>query len=265
MRKSIFYTLSCLLFLLPALLLILKSVTPVWRWGEPLSFDWTFRGWETFFMDDRIFKAMLVSIFIALAVTLVNLWVGMLAGKVLSFGVFKGKSFIETFLILPLFVPVMVAALGLHITMIRLGLANHWVGVVIVHLVPTVPYTIKVMKAGYDRLGTGVLDQAKMLGARPFHVFRTVELPLLMPSVRSAVFLVVTISLSQYVLTAVIGGGNVITLPIIYYPFLQSVDDTVMAAFSIAFALLPIASVIAVELAARMLITKASFLKRGVT
>ena len=265
MKKSLFYTLSIVLFLLPAVLLIIKSVTPVWRWGEPYSLAWTFRGWEAFLMDSRILQAMLLSVLIALAVTLINLGIGILAGKALSHGKFKGKSAVEMLLILPLFVPVMAAALGLHITMIRLGLANSWLGVVIVHLVPTVPYTIKVMKAGYDRLGERMLDQAKMLGARPFQVFRTVELPLLMPSVRSAVFLIVTISMSQYVLTAVIGGGNVITLPIIYYPFLQSVDDTVMAAFSVAFALLPIVSVMAVEVVSRILMIKASFLNRGVT
>lgn len=263
MKKSLFYSLSAIFFLLPGLLLLLKSITPVWKWGEAFSFNFTLRGWKTFLMDDRIFHALFLSVLIALSVTFINLAVGMISGKALSHQDFKGKSLIETLLLLPLFLPVMAAALGLHITMIRLGLANTWFGVVIVHLVPTIPYTIKVMKAGYDRLGSGIIDQAKMLGAKPLYVFRTVELPLLMPSIRSAVFLTVTISMSQYVLTAIIGGGSVITLPIIYYPFLQSVDDTVMAAFSTAFALLPIVAVGAVEIASKVIRTNGLVL-RGV-
>ncbi|MGD7046502.1 ABC transporter permease [Jeotgalibacillus proteolyticus] len=265
MKKTIFYIFSSLFFLLPALMLAVKSFTPVWKWGEPLSFEWTLRGWEVFLMDPRIYEALFVSTLIALAVTFLNLLVGFLAGKALSHSVFKGKGLLETLLLLPLFIPTMAAALGLHITMIRLGLANQWLGVVIVHLVPTIPYTIKVMKAGYDRIGSGMIQQAKVLGGSPFHVFRSVELPLLMPSVRSAVFLTVTISMSQYVLTAVIGGGNVITLPIIYYPFLQSVNDTVMAAFSIAFAMLPVIAVAAVELLSKILTYKGTFVNRGVT
>jgi len=252
-------------FLLPALLLMLKSVTPVWRWGEPFSFNWTLRGWESFFSDDRIIQALVVSVLIALAVTFINLWIGIAAGKALSHHEFKGKSVIEMLLLLPLFVPVMAAALGLNITLIRLGVANHWIGEVIVHLVPTVPYSIKVLKAGYDRLGSGIVEQGKILGARPLHLFRTIELPLLMPSIRSAVFLVVTISMSQYVLTAVIGGGTVITLPIIYYPFLQSVDDTVMAAFSVVFALLPLFAVTVVEIVSKLMTVKGSLFSRSVT
>ena len=262
MKKLLFYSLTILFFLGPAVLLLFKSVTPVWKWGEPFHFNWTSRGWESFFMDPRIVQALSLSLMIALVVTFINLWIAIPAGKALSHTNFKGKSMIETFLVLPLFIPVLAAALGLHVMMIRLGIANHWFGVMIVHLVPTVPYFIKVMKAGYDRLGAGMLEQAKMLGARPFHVFRTIELPMLMPSVRSVVFLIVTISMSQYVLTAVIGGGNVITLPIIYYPFLQSVDDTVMAAFSIAFAVLPIVAVLIVELVSKGLQANISFRSR---
>ncbi|PPA70568.1 ABC transporter permease [Jeotgalibacillus proteolyticus] len=263
MKRSLFYSLAILFFLFPAILLGLKSVTPIWRWGEPLSFNWTLRGWTSFWMDDRILHALWLSLLIALTVTLINLAVGMMAGKALSHSSFKGKSMLETLLLLPLFVPAMAAAIGLHITMIRLGLANHWTGVVIVHLVPTIPYTIKIMKAGYDRLGSDLIDQSRMLKAGPFRTFREIELPLLLPSVRSAVFLVVTISMSQYVLTAIIGGGSVITLPIIYYPFLQSVDDTVMAAFSIVFAILPVFAVLIIELISRFFITKNSFFNRG--
>ncbi|WP_227396493.1 ABC transporter permease [Jeotgalibacillus aurantiacus] len=263
MKKWIFYVSAFLLFFIPAVLLIVKSFTPVWRWGEPFTFDWTLRGWETFLLDSRIFEAMMISLFIALVVTFMNLFAGIPAGKALSHSEFKGKSALEVLVVLPLFLPAMAAAVGLHITMIRLGLANSWLGVAIVHLVPTIPYTIKVMKSGYDRLNPDMLQQGKMLGAGSWHVFRTIELPMLMPSIRSAVFLTVTISMSQYVLTAIIGGGNVITLPIIYYPFLQSVDDTVMAAFSVAFAILPVLAVLFVELAATILAGRFSMSKRG--
>ncbi len=84
---------------------------------------------------------------------------------------------------------------------------------------------------------------------------------MLIPSIRSSIFLAVTISAGQYVLTAIIGGGTVLTMPIIYYPFLQSADDTVMAAFSIAFVLIPAAAFIIAEVIA-MLVAGRLFLKR---
>jgi putative spermidine/putrescine transport system permease protein len=85
-------------------------------------------------------------------------------------------------------------------------------------------------------------------------VFRTISLPLLLPSIRSTVLLVFVISLSQYMLTALIGGGNVVTLAMIYYPFLSSVNEAVIASFSILFGILPILFLLMVEGFIRLLI-----------
>ncbi|MBM7579477.1 ABC transporter permease [Jeotgalibacillus terrae] len=259
MKKNIFYMSSVIFFLIPVLLLILKSITAPWRSGNLP--DWTLRGWETVFQDSRVIESMAITLGIALAVALINLIVGIPVAKALSHRSFKLKNTLEVLLLLPLFLPVIAAAMGLHITMIRLGLANTWIGVTIVHLVPTIPYTIKVLKAGYDRIPQDMLNQGRMLKAGVWHAFRTIELPLLIPSIRSAIFLAVTISAGQYVLTAIIGGGSVITMPIIYYPFLQSADDTVMSAFSVAFVLIPAAAVLIAE-AAAMALAGRLFIKR---
>ncbi|MGM0754226.1 MAG: ABC transporter permease [Bacillota bacterium] len=181
-----------------------------------------------------------VSIWIAFVVLAINLLIGITSGKVFSLSSFKGKSIVEALLMLPLFLPVLVVGIGLHITFIRYGLADHWTGVALVHLVPTIPYSIKMFKTGYDRIGAKLIEQSAMLGGRGFQRFYHIELPLLLPSIRSVLFLTIVISLSQYVLTAIIGGGNVVTLSMVYYPFTDTADEAVMAAFSIVFAIIPI-------------------------
>ncbi|MDZ5713170.1 ABC transporter permease [Jeotgalibacillus haloalkalitolerans] len=259
MKKYLFY-ISCLIFFIfPVLLMLFKSVTTPWRSGVTLN--WTLRGWEVVFQDSRVIESMWMTLLIALAVALINLLAGVPIAKALSHRSFPLKNTLEAILMLPLFLPIMAAAIGLHITMIRLGLANTWLGVTIVHLVPTIPYSIKVLKAGYDRIPQDMLNQGRMLKAGAWHAFRTIELPMLIPSIRSSIFLAVTISAGQYVLTAIIGGGSVLTMPIIYYPFLQSADDTVMAAFSIAFVLIPAAAILIAEAAASLLAGR-FFMKR---
>jgi putative spermidine/putrescine transport system permease protein len=83
-------------------------------------------------------------------------------------------------------------------------------------------------------------EQAALLGAGRLKVFYTIYFPQLIPSIRSVIFLASTISLSQYLLTALIGGGNVLTLAGLYFPYFSSADDTVIASFSMLFAILPI-------------------------
>ncbi|MCR8850716.1 ABC transporter permease subunit [Rossellomorea sp. SC111] len=188
-----------------------------------------------------------VSVWIAVVVLSLNLLIGITGGKVLSFSSFRGKSVIEALMMLPLFIPVLVVAIGLHITFIRYGLSDHWIGVALVHLVPTIPYSIKMFKTGYERIGSKLLEQSIILGGSAINRVYHIELPLLLPSIRSVLFLTIVISLSQYVLTAIIGGGNVVTLAMVYYPFTDTADEAVMAAFSIVFALIPIILYIILE------------------
>ena len=188
-----------------------------------------------------------VSVGIGIIVLALNFLIGISAGKVFSFSSFRGKSMVEALMMLPLFIPVLVVAIGLHITFIRYGLSDHWVGVALVHLVPTIPYSIKMFKTGYERIGSKLIEQSTMLGGSAIQRLYHIELPLLLPSIRSVLFLTIVISLSQYVLTAIIGGGNVVTLAMVYYPFTDTADEAVMAAFSIVFALIPIMFYIILE------------------
>ncbi|OIJ20879.1 ABC transporter permease [Anaerobacillus alkalidiazotrophicus] len=240
MKKLIYFMLFFIVFLFPIVFLFIQSVAVQWRWPQIFPEMFHFYSWEILFIEPRLIEALQVTMFIGFVVVFINLLLGILAGKGLSHHQFKGKSMIEMILMAPILVPSLAIALGLHMTFIRLGLANHWVGVVFVHLVPTLPYTIRIFRSGYDRLGRKIIEQGITLGISHWKIFWTIEIPLLMPSIRSAVMLTYIISLSQYALTAIIGGGNVVTLALVYYPFFQSSNPGVIASFSFLFFLLPI-------------------------
>ncbi|MFI8688471.1 ABC transporter permease [Rossellomorea sp. NPDC077527] len=247
MRKSIFYSISFILFVFPLLFLVYKSFYGVWVWGSPDQGNPSVRAWERLLNQGEFLDSIGISIWIALIVLGLNLVIGITSGKVYAFSSFRGKSMLEALMMLPLFIPVLVVAIGLHITFIRYGLSDHWLGVALVHLVPTIPYSIKMFKTGYERIGSKLIEQSTILGGSSLQRLYHVELPLLLPSIRSVLFLTIVISLSQYVLTAIIGGGNVVTLAMVYYPFTNTADEAVVAAFSIVFALIPIAFYIMLE------------------
>lgn len=247
-KKIQFWVLTWLLFILPVVFLFAKSLFMNVSSNGSSEMMISLKGWEALFSEAKLIQATFVSLGIGALVVVLNLIVGLLAGKALAFYSFKGKAVVDALFLLPLIVPLLAITMGLHVAMIRIGLTDTWLGVVLIHLVPTIPYSIKMLRSGYASMGTGILQQAQVLGTTRWHRFWSVELPLLMPSIRSTVFLIFVISLSQYVITAIIGGGNVVTLAMIYFPFLDSAESTVLAAFSAWFALLPVLFYLSMEL-----------------
>ncbi|WP_059103045.1 ABC transporter permease [Shouchella shacheensis] len=228
-----------LMFTFPILLLTVKSFAFDWSWGELWPSSFQLANWQTIFRDANIRQALLLTISIGFVVVALNLLIGIPAAKALAFTQFRGKALIDVLMLLPLFIPTLAVVMGLQLTMIRLQLTNSWYGVVLVHLIPTVPYTIRILRSGYERIGVKWQEQAQVLGATGRQALFTVELPLLMPSIRAAMYLTLVISFSQYVLTAIIGGGTVVTLAMLYFPYFSSANEGILAAFSILFALIP--------------------------
>ncbi|MDP4552724.1 ABC transporter permease subunit [Alkalihalobacillus macyae] len=254
MTTILMVLLFILLFILPFLTIIMKSFSIGWRWPDLLPDSYGFEGWKVIFRDPSLIESIFTTIKIALMVVGLNLLLAIPAARALSFYTFHGKSLIEAFLLSPILIPGILLAMGLQFTLIRFGLADRMAGVVLVHLIPTLPYAIRIMRAGYERLGNGLREQAIVLGAGPLIRFLTVSLPLLLPSIRSVMLLTFVISLGQYALTAIIGGGTVVTLPLLYYPYFSGSNEAVIAGFSIIFALLPLLFIGVAEIFLRLVI-----------
>ena len=78
-------------------------------------------------------------------------------------------------------------------------------------------------------------QQARVLGATPTQTFFQITLPLIAPGLISAGSLVFIVSFSQYFLTFLIGGGRVITLPIVMFPYIESSNHILASAYSTVF------------------------------
>ena len=89
--------------------------------------------------------------------------------------------------------------------------------------------------------------QAKVLGASSFNTFRYKTLPLILPGIIGASSMCFIKSFSQYFLTMLIGGGNVITYPMIMFPYIQSGDRTIASLYSLVFLIVSIIVLILVE------------------
>jgi putative spermidine/putrescine transport system permease protein len=125
--------------------------------------------------------------------------------------------------------------MGLHLWFIQMGLASTFLGVVLVHLTFCLPYSVFVLWGVFSNYNPDYEAQARSLGASSWKVITRVMLPLTFPGIMVAGLFSFLLSWSQYLSTLIIGGGKVMTLPILLFALMGSGDRPVAAAVSIVF------------------------------
>ncbi len=207
-----------------------------WYFPDLLPSEWSLDSWQYVFSESsRVMEGLLNSVLIALTVSLLAVLVGLPAGRAIGLYNFRGKGLIEWLLMVPIIVPGIVAVMGIHIMFIRYRLTDTFMGVALVHLIPTIPYMVLVMAGVFANYGTDLEDTARTLGANWFQTFWHVTLPAIFPGLLVATMFAFLISWGQYVTTLLIGGGKYITLPLVLFPFISGANYSTAAAISLVF------------------------------
>lgn len=221
---------------LPMAVVLLWSVTERWPWPLLLPESYSLRTVrELLFGSASLPKLLLSSISLAMVVAVLGTVVGVLTARATELYQFPGKRLVGAASFLPLLVPGTVFAMGIQITLIRLGLSDTLAGVVIVHLIAAVPYCITIMNDVTRAVGNRLEQQAMVLGAGPFRAFFQVTLPSLLPGILSSMSMGFILSYSQYFTTLMVGGGRVKTIALVLVPYIQSGDRALSAVYSVAF------------------------------
>jgi len=239
--KIIMYTMIFIL-VIPLLIIIIWSFTKNWPWPSLFPNELGIRGWKYFFEpSSKSIKALFFSVYLSLVVTTLTIVITLPASKALALYNFKGKKIVELMTIAPLIVSPVAVGMGIHLSFIKLGLANTFIGVVLVQLIPCIPYSVMILKNVFKITGEALEMQARVLGASPLQTFIKITFPIISPGIISAGSIVFTVSFSQYFLTLLIGGGRVITFPMLMFPFVQSGDRMMASVYSIVFILATLA------------------------
>lgn len=228
--------LLCLLFIIPFIPATLASLGGVWRFPLVIPEGWSFRAWEAVFRENSgTLSAIWTSLWIALCVTVINVLVSVPAAYALVRGNLRFRPVIEALLLAPIFVPALAAVMGIHLTFLRIGLTETVLGVVLVHLAPSMPYVIRAAMISFETMNRETEQAAQLLGAGPLNRFFFVVLPHLRAGLVAGVTLSMLISLSQYSVTLLIGGGQVVTLPILLFPYISGGDTSIGSAYTLVF------------------------------
>lgn len=227
---------ALLCIFLPVIQLLIWSVTERWPWPGLLPESYTLRTVkELFFGSAKLSELLLSSIILALVVALISTVIGIMTARATELYSFRGKPLVTLGSFLPLLIPGTVFAMGIQITMIRLGLTDTVAGVVIVHVIAALPYCITIMTDVTRSVGKRYEEQAMVLGAGPWRAFFETSLPQLMTGVLSSVSMGFILSYSQYFTTLMVGGGRVKTIALVLVPYIQSGDRALSSIYSMAF------------------------------
>lgn len=168
--------------------------------------------------NPRLLDTVTTTVLMIVAVTLLNHLIGYAAGKAIAFRTGRLIRLMELLISLPLFLPVLLLSFGLYLTWIRLGLADQFLGVLLVLLLPTLPYTIRIYTNGFQALGEQLMEQMILIQPNRFKRFFFLTGPMMRSSLQSVTLLVTVIALSQYALVALIGGGVVRMIALEAFP-----------------------------------------------
>jgi putative spermidine/putrescine transport system permease protein len=100
---------------------------------------------------------------------------------------------------------------------------------------PFTAYVVVVFSGVFANYEEEIEVEARTLGANLWEAFYYVTMPAIMPGMVVAALFAFMISLSQYLLTLLIGGGRVLTLPVLLLNFINSGDYPVASAISLVF------------------------------
>lgn len=224
------------IILAPMLILILWTFTSQWPWPNLLPTSYSLRAIkEVFAPYAKVFSTLLSSIVLSLFVALLSALVGTMTARALVLYDFVGKGIIDFLSISPNLVPSTVFAMGIHLIFIRMSLTDTVLGVVLVHLIYTLPYSINIMKNLTESIGVQMELQAYVLGASSLKSFIYITLPLLVPGIMASISMAYIISFSQYFITLLIGGGKVKTFSILMVPLIAKGDRSIGSAYALVF------------------------------
>lgn len=245
--------------LTPMVILIIWTFAGKWPWPNLLPTTFSLRALrEVFAPYAMVFPTLVSSILLSLIVALLSAIVGTMTARALVFYDFFGKGLIDFLSIAPNLVPSTVFAMGIHVVFIRISLADSLLGVIMAHLIYTLPYSINIMRDLTSSIGQQMELQAYVLGASPWKSFIYISLPLLSPGIMASITMAYITSFSQYFITLLIGGGKVKTLSTIMVPFIAKGDRPIGSAYALVFVI----STLSVFIIMDKIIKKTSLSKR---
>lgn len=185
---------------------------------EELTASWYAEAWDRFDMTHVIGVTVLVGV----SVVVISVLIGVPAAYLLARRNFPGKQLITLLFLLPIIIPPITYGIPLATVMYNAGLGRTLIAVILVNLVPSVPFVIMTMTPFIEQINPSIESAARMCGARMKDVFVRILGPLLVPGILAAAILVLVRTVGMFELTFLVSGPPTDTLVVAIYRAMTS-------------------------------------------
>jgi molybdate transport system permease protein len=177
----------------------------------------------------QAFRLSVITSAVSLAIVIA---LGTPLAYLLARGRVPARNFVDTIIDLPMVLPPAVAGIALLMAFGRRGLIGERLdavgitigfttaAVILAQIFVSVPFYVRAARAGFVRVERDLEDAAADLGAPPGRVFRTVTMPLVLPSLAAGAVLAWARALGEFGATIMFAGsiaGRTQTMPLAIY------------------------------------------------
>lgn len=206
--------LALTLFFPVAIVALWAFYDPAVGWFPPDIFprSLSLSAWREVLSDRHILPAAGLSIFVAVVVTGVTGALAFPTAWALAQFPFRLKRLVEVFVLAPVIVPGIVVAVSLGELFFRFGLAGTVLGVIVVQIVGTLPFMIRILTATLEGIPNELIYAARSLGATPLVAVTRIALPLAWPGFAAGGLLTFIASFEEFEKSFMVGAPKVRTL-----------------------------------------------------
>ena len=181
----------------------------------------TFKWYKMAAADQNILSALKTSFMISITATIFATCIGMLAALGIVRGRFRGKEILKATFLSPMIIPEIITGIALLSFATILHMEGGILLIVVAHILIGLPFVLTIVSArlyGFDRS----LEEAAMdLGANEVTTFRRITLPLILPGIIGGALLAFTVSFDNFMITYLLAGPGVTTIPIQIYSMVR--------------------------------------------
>jgi putative spermidine/putrescine transport system permease protein len=217
-ERTLFYagwvfTALVLLFLIAPILAVIPlsfNAEPYFSYPMPgLSLQW----YRDFFGNQRWTGALLLSVKLAVTVTILSTGLGTMAALGLARTRLPFRSLILGLLLLPMIVPVIIVAVAVFMSFGYFGLIGTFAGLALAHTALATPFVVITVTSTLTTFDWTLQRAGQGLGATPFFTFRKVILPLILPGVITGGIFAFVTSFDEVVVALFLSSAEQRTLP----------------------------------------------------
>lgn len=236
---AVFLALVMCYLLFPELIVVIMSFSN----GRYLEFppsSFSLQWYRSFFADPSWYGAAWISIKIGFMVVILSTITGTLAAFGLNRTLPRLRSFLTMAMLTPITFPVIVVGIATYLGLVKLGLLGSMTGIVLAHTLGAIGYVVVIVSASLANFDPQLERAAMSMRAGPLQTFMRVTLPLIRPGIIGGAVFAFLHSFDEVVITSLVGGISMRTLPLKMWEDIRHQIDPTIAAVATLLILLPL-------------------------